>query len=131
MGGCLQALRFWRKKRQSPVPAFRYSDEKPRESGTESIGFDPEKPPLPVQRSRYTPPTFRGVPVRPYVNPVYSAYSTPVDTSWADSSSAKAPIPYSDDPKLKDEGVDDPEEAARRRKAEQEEQERLDFFQMM
>ncbi|KAG7288260.1 hypothetical protein NEMBOFW57_007791 [Staphylotrichum longicolle] len=119
MGGCLQALRFWRKKRQTPVPAFRYSDEKPRESGTESIGFDPEKPPLPVQRSRYTPPTFRGVPVRPYVNPVYSAYSTPT------------PIPYSDDPKLKDEGVDDPEEAARRRKAEQEEQERLDFFQMM
>lgn len=131
MGGCLQALRFWRKKSKTPATPFRYSDEKPRSSETESIGVDLEKPPLEGQRAHYVPPAFRGVPVRSYVNPVYSAYSTPVDTRWADSTFSKTPIPYSDDPKLKDEGVDDPEEAARRRKAEQEEQERLDFFQMM
>ena len=78
-------------------------------------------------------PASRGVPIRPTVNPVYSAYSTPVDTRWADSAtSAKAQYYSVDDgTKLKDEGVVDSEEAARRRKAEQEEQERLDFFQMM
>jgi hypothetical protein len=64
------------------------------------------------------------VPVRPHVNPEYSAYSTPVDTTWADSTtSTKASNSVND--------AADPEEVARRKKAEQEEQERLDFFQMM
>ena len=130
MAGCLKALGFWRKKNKNGAAAG--TTEKPRAHRPPSNTHNPEKPPFEVQHVQVAPAS-RGVPIRPTVNPVYSAYSTPVDTRWADSAtSAKAQYYSVDDgTKLKDEGVVDSEEAARRRKAEQEEQERLDFFQMM
>jgi hypothetical protein len=130
MAGCLKALGFWRKKSKNGAAAG--ITEKPRTQHAPSNIHNPEKPPLEVQHVRVAPAS-RGVPIRPTVNPVYSAYSTPVDTRWADSAtSTKAPYYSADDgTKLEDDGVVDPEEDARRRKAAQEEQERLDFFQMM
>lgn len=124
MAGCLK-LCFWKKRSKAAPTAAR--NEKPFTSSRD----DSEKPHLEAQRSRAEPAS-RGVPIRPNVDPVYSAYSTPADTRWADSAtSTKVPNSLDDGAKLKDEGVVDPEEAARRKKAEQEEQERMDFFQMM
>lgn len=129
MAGCFKALRFWGKKHKAETATG--SNKKPRPSRADPGHRNPEKPPLEVQHVDLAP-AFRGVPIRPNVNPVYSAYSTPADTTWADSvASTKIPNSFDDSAKLKDEGVVDPEEAARRKKAEQEEQERLDFLQMM
>jgi hypothetical protein len=129
MAGCMQALCFWRRKRT--VDADSFKSGKSRATRTETLSPDPEKPPLDVRHAVHAAPAPRGVPVRPTVNPVYSAYSTPADTTWADFPSTKPPPSFHDAATLKDEDVDDAEEAARRKKAEQEEQERLDFFQMM
>ncbi|KAK4149905.1 hypothetical protein C8A00DRAFT_37490 [Chaetomidium leptoderma] len=102
MAGCFKALRFWRKKNRADDAA--YKNEKPRAAFP-----NPEKPPLEVQHVVRVAGAFRSVPVRPTVNPAFH-----------------------DGTKWKDEGdVSDPEEVARRKKAEQEEQDRLDFFQMM
>lgn len=128
MAGCLKALRFWGKKNRAESATG--SNKKPRPSHTDPGHRNPEKPPLEVQHADLAP-AFRGVPIRPNVNPVYSAYSTPADTTWADSAATKTPNSFDDSAKLKDDGVVDPEEVARRKKVEQEEQERLDFFQMM
>ncbi|KAK4227141.1 hypothetical protein QBC38DRAFT_455517 [Podospora fimiseda] len=82
-------------------------------------------------------PASRGVPIRPDVNPAYSAYSTPADPTWADSLTPKYLPPAALEAKLKEEGITDPEEIARRKakearkKTEQDEQERMDFLQMM
>jgi hypothetical protein len=120
MAGCLK-LCFWKKRSKAEPTAAR--KEKPFFDHAETVIPSP----LWAQRNRAAPAS-RGVPIRPNVDPVYSAYSTPVDTRWANSTtSTKVPNLL----ELKDEGGVDSEEAARRKKAEQEEQERLDFFQMM
>jgi hypothetical protein len=135
MAGCLKALGFWRKK--SRADAACSTDEKypaPHRGRTRTVAPDPpdpEKPPLEVHHAPVAFPS-TGVPIRPHVNPVYSAYSTPADTRWTDSATAtKTPYSLGGGAGMKDEGVDDPEEVARRKKAAQEEQERLDFFQML
>ena len=120
MAGCLK-LCFW-KKRSKAEPAA-VTKEKPFFDHAETVI---PSPPWAQQRSRAAPAS-RGVPVRANVDPVCSAYSTPVDTRWADSATSQK---FTNSLELKDEGGVDPEEA-RRKKAEQEEQERLDFFQMM
>ncbi|EAQ88484.1 predicted protein [Chaetomium globosum CBS 148.51] len=121
MAGCFKALGFWKKKSKGASAAV--PEEKRRHAEIKILSPNPEKPPVEVGHVHNTLPP-GGVPVRPHVNPEYSAYSTPVDTTWADSTtSTKAPG-----------SVDDPADSdavARRKKAEQEEQERLDFFQMM
>lgn len=127
MAGGLKSLRFWKKGAKGEQRVT--TDEKalpPRAEVTQT----PEKP-SPEAKAIRVPPTTRGVPIRPDVNPAYSAYSTPVDTRWADRAPATAARNSSDaGSRAKEDGVSE-EEAARRRKAEQEEQERLDFFQMM
>ncbi len=129
MAGCIQALCFWRRKRRADDAFSR--TENCHTTRTDTLSSDPEKPHLEVQQAARATHSSRGVAIRPTVNPVYSAFSTPADTRWADSASAKPPRSFHDEATLKDEDVDDHEEAARRKKAEQEEQERLDFFQMM
>ncbi|KAK4182169.1 hypothetical protein QBC35DRAFT_193910 [Podospora australis] len=137
--GCLSALKFWRKKpapvRQEAIPAEKivpYSPQASSFSDTEKQSHQE------VTRSSPAGPSTRGVPIRPDVNPAYSAYSTPADPSWTNSlTRTQVSTPLVDEAKLKEEGVDDAEIARRRkaeearRKAEQEEQERLDFLQMM
>ena len=90
-----------------------------------------------------------GAAIRPDVNPAYSAYSAPADPAWAavvaaaqdpakakaealevgGGTSAEGAVDDDDD----DDDDDDTEAAQRRwrRRAEREEQERLDFFQML
>jgi hypothetical protein len=115
MAGCLKALGFWKKK--SKGASVTVTDEKPRHVEKKL------EPSVEVRHVHDTHPP-RGIPVRPDVNPEYSAYSTPVDTTWADSTtSTKTPGSV--------ENAVESDDAARRKKAEQEEQERLDFFQMM
>ncbi|KAH6631364.1 hypothetical protein F5144DRAFT_215755 [Chaetomium tenue] len=121
MAGCLKALGFWKKK--SKGASATVPEEKRRHAESNIPNSNPEKPAVKVGHVHNTLPP-GGVPVRPHVNPEYSAYSTPVDTTWADSTtSTKAPGSV-DDPT-------DPDHVARQKKAAQEEQERLDFFQMM
>lgn len=143
--GCLSTLKIWRKKGPAPKPVVTHAkvvhttsrgssrstatyDEKHASIATEVPG------PLPI------PPSARGVPIRPDVNPAYSAYSTPADPRWTDSltaNQASSLLPF-EEVRLKEEEAGDPEVARRRRaeeekkrQAEREEQERLDFFQMM
>ncbi|KAK0742120.1 hypothetical protein B0T21DRAFT_408962 [Apiosordaria backusii] len=142
--GCLSALKIWRKKAPAPKPVTHTkvildtSRDSSRSTATYDEKFAPiatEVPgPLPI------PPSARGVPIRPDVNPAYSAYSTPADPRWADSLTTNqvSSITPSEAARLKEEEAGDPEAARQRRaeeekkrQAEREEQERLDFFQMI
>ncbi|KAK4142566.1 uncharacterized protein C8A04DRAFT_29843 [Dichotomopilus funicola] len=127
MPGHLKSLKFWKSK--SKPASAPITIEKPSRTPTTS-SKDITKPPIKVQTTPLDP-TQRGVPVRPTVNPAYSAYSTPVDTKWAEFPSTQRPLPDEEIAKAVEEGDLKAEEAARRKKAELEEQERLDFFQMM
>lgn len=120
MAGCLKALGFWKKKSKGASAAA--PEEKARRAES-TIPNPAREKPVEVRHVHNTLPP-GGVPVRPNVNPEYSAYSTPVDTTWADSTTSTKTPGSVNDPA-------DPDEVARRKKAEQEEQERLDFFQMM
>ncbi|KAK3988223.1 hypothetical protein QBC44DRAFT_309604 [Cladorrhinum sp. PSN332] len=122
-------LRFWKKKpsqRTNTVVAEKNIPDSPHETT-----FSPS-----AEKTR-PHPSARGVPIRPDVNPAYSAYSAPADPTWADSLTPKYLPPAALEAKLKEEGITDPDEIARRRaeearkKAEQDEQERMDFMQMM
>ncbi|KAH6612928.1 hypothetical protein B0J18DRAFT_71183 [Chaetomium sp. MPI-SDFR-AT-0129] len=132
MPGHLKSLKFWKTK--SKPASTSITSEKPSTTPpttiTSSPSKDTTKPPIKIQTTPLDP-TQRGVPVRPTVNPAYSAYSTPVDTKWADFPSTQRPLPNEEIAKAVEEGDVKAEEAARRKKAELEEQERLDFFQMM
>jgi hypothetical protein len=122
MAGCLQALRFWRRKgKTNNAAAISEKHTSPsRISGITVYEF--EKAPLNLA---HVAPASPRAP-----HPTYSAYSAPTDPMWTSKAmSTKAPKSFGDEATLKEE--DDAGEAARRRKAEQEEQERLDFFQMM
>ncbi|KAK4112703.1 hypothetical protein N656DRAFT_797903 [Canariomyces notabilis] len=114
-------LLFCLKKSPKADDHSRPIKEKPR---SYERSFDYEKPPLDTASIGHTESVLApgGVPIRPNVNPAFTAYSTPPD-GWVPTGGNEA--------KLKDELDGDSEEAARRRKAEQEEQERLDFFQML
>ncbi|KAH6857020.1 hypothetical protein B0I37DRAFT_352025 [Chaetomium sp. MPI-CAGE-AT-0009] len=113
MAGCLKALGFWKKRSKGASAAF--TDEQLRRAE--------KKLSIEVRHVNDTYPP-RGIPVRPNVNPEHSTYSTPVYTRWVDSTTSTKPSgSVKDDADIND--------AARRKKAEQEEQERLDFFQMM
>ncbi|KAK3936010.1 hypothetical protein QBC46DRAFT_420464 [Diplogelasinospora grovesii] len=143
---------FKRKRRTNETSAIGDFVPRPQHnsvlSNTTTL-YDPEKNRF---RDRSALPS--GIaPVRLHVNPAYSAYSTPADfngprfrgggakdsDNWTDTPMTKVASDSVDFPsKLKEDDVDDPEEALRRRKAEEakrkaerEEQERLDFFQMM
>ncbi|KAK4466206.1 hypothetical protein QBC42DRAFT_293566 [Cladorrhinum samala] len=125
----LKSLRFWKKKHsQNALPAEKiFEDESPRESIEKPSAAESSRP----------HPSARGVQIRPDVNPAFSAYSTPADPSWANSLTPRWLPDAALEAKLKDDGITDPEEIARRRadnarvKTEQEEQERMDFMQMM
>lgn len=119
-----------------------------------------EKPLLSaVGRGAGAPPTREAIlSIRPTAHHSYSAYSGPANSSrqqptwqpyrgdrpavspkWTESlASTQASEPTWAEPKTVDDGIDESDEKAQqrradeaRRKAEREEQERLDFFQMM
>lgn len=102
MAGCLKSLFCWRKKKAETVLE---TNEKPWHNE-------------------------RGFPTRSEEKPAYFAVSTALShPAWA--------LSAEDGAKLKEEGAggpgeaEDPVEAERRRKAEEDEQERLNFFQML
>ncbi|AEO58251.1 hypothetical protein MYCTH_2305452, partial [Thermothelomyces thermophilus ATCC 42464] len=126
MPSCLRALGFRKKKSKAHLTTT--TNEKPKVAHPGSAPGATKVPPLEeVPHAEVSHVQSTGVPVRPGVNPLYSAYSTPVNTRWADSAAAP-PRPSDGMVESADKAVD-PEEAALR-KAAQEEQERLDFFQM-
>ncbi|KAL2163957.1 hypothetical protein VTH06DRAFT_3170 [Thermothelomyces fergusii] len=127
MPGCLCALGFRRKKTKSRNITTVPTNEKARlaRAGNATPGAT-EAPPSekkPYCHAEVTHVQSTGVRVRPGVNPAYSAYAAPVDTRWAGCAGAAKAVEAADE-------AADPEEAARRRAA-REEQERLDFFQML
>lgn len=135
--GCLTALKFWRKKRAIAAEAVVAEKTVPYSPKPDSFLDTEKQQHVEVTRSNPAPST-RGAPIRPDVNPAYSAYSTPADPSWANSlTRTQVSTSAVDEAKLKEEGLDSGEISRRRKaeedrkKAEQEEQERLDFFQMM
>ncbi|KAK4118868.1 hypothetical protein N657DRAFT_684896 [Parathielavia appendiculata] len=133
MAGCLKALHFWRKKSRPYSAGTNERSSSPQRGRTRTVWIpDPEKPPLDVQHVNFTLPS-TGVPIRRHVNPSYSAAATPADTRWIDSATATkaAPAYFGSGVRMQDGDIGDPDEVARQKKAAQEEQERLDFFQMM
>jgi hypothetical protein len=117
----LKSLRFWKKtdKTITPSTVVTVLDKKPTHA-PEVDGKASEKPThIYVGERQLRPhPTQRGVLIRPDVNPQYSAYATPLDESWANSAPTESETDGDDD-------------AKQRRKAEREDQERRDFFQML
>ncbi|KAK4159266.1 hypothetical protein QBC43DRAFT_131851 [Cladorrhinum sp. PSN259] len=126
-------LRFWKKKPAQGNTTVAVEKTIPG-SPQGTIFLHQEKQSAEKIRPHHPP---GGVPIRPDVNPAYSAYSTPADPTWADSLTPKYLPPALLEAKLKEEGITDPDEIARRKaeearkKAEQDEQERMDFLQMM
>lgn len=138
MPSCLRALGFRKKKSKAHLAAT--TNKKPNvvhPSSNPGVEKAPPPPPEVVPDAEVTHVQSTGVPIRPDVNPQYSAYSTPLDARWADSAvapSSSPPPPPRQPLDGKAESADDktvdPQEAARH-KAAQEEQERRDFFQML
>lgn len=125
MSDRLKSLKFWKPKtKHVPTPI---TTEKPPTTPITPPPKDTTKPAVQIQTTPLDP-TQRGVPIRSTVNPAYSAYSTPVDTKWAEFPSTHR---TDDIAKAVEEGDLKAEEEARKKEAEMEEQERLDFFQMM
>ncbi|KAL2156657.1 hypothetical protein VTH82DRAFT_1402 [Thermothelomyces myriococcoides] len=137
MPSCLRALGFRKKKSKAHLAAT--TNKKPNvvhPSSNPGVEKAPPPPPEVVPDAEVTHVQSTGVPIRPDVNPQYSAYSTPLDARWADSGVApSSPPPPPRQPldgkaESADDKTVDPQEAARH-KAAQEEQERRDFFQML
>ncbi|KAK4097659.1 hypothetical protein N658DRAFT_433517 [Parathielavia hyrcaniae] len=129
MQGCLKALRFWRKKSRPYSTSTDDSSCSPLRGPTPTVWIpDPEKPPLHVEHVDFTRPS-TGVLIRRHVNPPYSAASTPASTTrWIDPATAR-----NNHGAGRQDGdmMGDSDVVGRQKKAAQEEQERLDFFQMM
>jgi len=89
------------------------------------------KKPVETSHEHTTPSPPRGVPIRPTVNPMYSTYSTPIDTRWANSATRTETSRSAEGEINSTNECVDAEKVSLQKKAAQEEQERLDFFQMM
>ncbi|KAK4245866.1 hypothetical protein C7999DRAFT_33723 [Corynascus novoguineensis] len=129
MANRLRAV-FGLRKKKSKTDLPDSSIEKPQVTHWETVKATKE--PVKTSHEHTKPPPPRGVPIRPTVSPMYSTYSTPVNTRWANSATRTETSPCSAEGEINSNNeCVDTKEASLQKKAAQEEQERLDFFQMM